>query len=380
MMSPGSDWKRSILLQKIARLFPAVAAEGVLVGVSAFEVTEAALVITPADVTVRSTGGAVGSRAFDLDGDGLYELRLQVADMVYPNAAGNHAAFRVLGRVPPTGSTVFIAASKGPIAYPHALQSGGLVGSSLSFYGGTGWAAWESLVVGERGHWAGGADGYLGVKFGSEAGIRYGWIHAVWDPGDLTLTVDQWAYEDTGAAAAIPVPEDPSPELRMGNPFAPGSGHVELIWTVRAGRCYRLERSTDLKSWETIHVTSAGADGEASHVDDGGSGKRCFYRVQAVDVPAVSQLTMVGLDSAAGEAELRWPVEGGMMYELQRSTDLREWAAIHTLTAVADGQGCYLDKDAGQGGARCFYRIKQRFGTPLLLLALGRRRRTRGGR
>jgi hypothetical protein len=84
-------------------------------------------------------------------------------------------------------------------------------------------------------------------------------------------------------------------------------------------------------------------------------------------------------DLENGTIEVIWPVLAGKTYEVERSIDLHEWTSIHTVSAEADGELSYLDNEfAGMPKEQCFYRVGQHLGSPLLLLALGLRRREAG--
>ena len=82
-------------------------------------------------------------------------------------------------------------------------------------------------------------------------------------------------------------------------------------------------------------------------------------------------------DAENGIIEVIWPVLAGKTYNLQRSFDLDEWSTIYSKTATADGEIIYLDNEFESAPKeKCFYRVGQQLGSPLLLLALGLRRKT----
>ena len=86
------------------------------------------------------------------------------------------------------------------------LSPGASVDGTLSYYE-------ESNIVHHdviTAPWVPGSTGYAGFTF-DEGGTTsvYGWMQISFDPGGETFTVEQWAYEDSGApiqVAAIPEP------------------------------------------------------------------------------------------------------------------------------------------------------------------------------
>ncbi len=58
-------------------------------------------------------------------------------------------------------------------------------------------------------HWAAGTEGYIGFSFNGGSGTVYGWAHVSYN-SDKSITVYDFAYEDSGGA--ITVPGSPIPE------------------------------------------------------------------------------------------------------------------------------------------------------------------------
>ncbi len=63
--------------------------------------------------------------------------------------------------------------------------------------------------------WTPGSTGYAGFVFDNGTGPLYGWLNIDFDISGTSFTVTQWAYEDTGAAIQVGVPE-PSTALLLG--------------------------------------------------------------------------------------------------------------------------------------------------------------------
>lgn len=63
--------------------------------------------------------------------------------------------------------------------------------------------------------WIPGNPGYAGFVFDNGTGPLYGWLYLDFDASGTSFTVTQWAYEDTGAAIQVGVPE-PNTALLLG--------------------------------------------------------------------------------------------------------------------------------------------------------------------
>ena len=104
----------------------------------------------------------------------------------------------------------------------------------------------------------------------------------------------------------------------------------------------------------------------------------------AAVIPMVSADPPIGsvgfgdiLEPQQGRVKLVWPVHTGYTYELQRADVLSpgSWTTIHTVSPTADGEASFLDDEfEGSPKTHCFYRV-QRSSVPLVLLAMGRRRK-----
>ncbi|NNM29168.1 MAG: hypothetical protein HKO57_06585, partial [Akkermansiaceae bacterium] len=99
--------------------------------------------------------------------------------------------------------------------------------------------------------------------------------------------------------------------------------------------------------------------------------------------PIDLDITVVPNAGPEGAAmDLRWQVEAGFTYELERSDDMNTWTTIRTVTPGLCGEESFVDTPPGEStGGPYYYRVK-RSSTSLLWLALGlpgRRRRTQAG-
>jgi hypothetical protein len=66
--------------------------------------------------------------------------------------------------------------------------------------GGKEWGASETLLnTGNLGNWTAGQTGYVGVKFLRGATTYYGWVKITVN-SYKSVTLDQWAYEDSGGS------------------------------------------------------------------------------------------------------------------------------------------------------------------------------------
>lgn len=115
---------------------------------------------------------------------------------------------------------VSLAGTVGPggFFYPTAFQPGSLVGPGLFFGANSGdvpnsfGTLANSLGAGGPGvgNWMGGGDAYLGARFTIGVDAHYGWVHVVWDPDSDSLSVDQYAYDNSPNSSAMVTPEPSS--------------------------------------------------------------------------------------------------------------------------------------------------------------------------
>ena len=117
---------------------------------------------------------------------------------------------------PPNGVALFAPATTAWVgynasgyAYADRLAAGVTVSGASAF--NTPVSGNTTMVFDTYGPWQGvTTDGYLGFKFDSGGSTRYGWARvSLSGPTAWTITVHDWAYEDTGASietGAVPEP------------------------------------------------------------------------------------------------------------------------------------------------------------------------------
>lgn len=98
------------------------------------------------------------------------------------------------------------------------LDAGDLINGSLSFssgYGGSGdpvsyfGTGADQFVVGQ--------EGYLGFSFTTDAssGPYYGWMRVIFTNDSPGGVIEDWAYDDSGAAITIPITAAPEPSRAL---------------------------------------------------------------------------------------------------------------------------------------------------------------------
>lgn len=139
--------------------------------------------------------------AIDIDGDGGNDWGLYLfADSIYASASHERLGL---------GATVATGATSGRDAIK--LNSGFVVGPTLaSGVFNTLRAQWYlfSTFGGDFGPFYNGTTGYLGLRFDGDTGIvgtQYAWVKVRFDQAlpSLTMTVQEWAYDDCGDAIAV---------------------------------------------------------------------------------------------------------------------------------------------------------------------------------
>ena len=257
----------------ILKRYAGLTVGGVAVACANFESAEAALVFTAPDLWIDPESNPINGRV-DLNGDGLAEFGVVVGTASAPDEKGNVGMMH--------GGGLFGAEIAFSGRYPIAFQASQLIGASLSFRTAIGTFAFSSAgLLGGRGGWFAGADAYIGARFQTWEGYFYGWIHAVWNPSNNTLIIDSAAYEDSGASALIT--KDQPDNFRLSWEADSVPGRVDLSWPALAGKTYKLQRTTDLEHWETIHVVTPLRDCAESFLDDeyvGDPPSHLFYRVE----------------------------------------------------------------------------------------------------
>ena len=98
------------------------------------------------------------------------------------------------------------------------LAGGSLISSALNFSSGFGGSGDPVSYLGNGpGQFAVGQEGYLGFRFttDSSAGPYYGWMRVLFtadSPGGL---IEDWSYDDTGAAISVPLAAVPEPSRAL---------------------------------------------------------------------------------------------------------------------------------------------------------------------
>jgi len=122
-----------------------------------------------------------------------------------------------------------------------------------------------------------------------------------------------------------------------------------------AGVLYKLQATTDFAVWSDVGAPKSGAGGDLVwDIEDNGS--RGFFRVVVVPTPSTDDPLSLRI-SAISASELRLTLTGGtdgISYQLQTSTDLREWFDLEESRL---GNGEDLEWTVAPSDAARFYRV-----------------------
>jgi hypothetical protein len=124
---------------------------------------------------------------------------------------------------------------------PANLPSAYLIKNNLNnpFYWSS--SASSSTLAGKTKGNFGGKRGYLGVKFNTAGGIRYGWIQFDATSWPTQGVIVDWAYEDTGAPVAAGSKADP-PAIPAAIPAADPWGLLILITLLASASVKMLKK------------------------------------------------------------------------------------------------------------------------------------------
>jgi hypothetical protein len=94
------------------------------------------------------------------------------------------------------------------------FNAGDLIGGGLFYSSGFGGSGDPASHLGTgAGQFAVGQEGYLGFRFNTDAssGPYYGWMRVIFSNNTADGLIEDWSYDDSGAAISIPVSAAPEP-------------------------------------------------------------------------------------------------------------------------------------------------------------------------